>query len=123
MSAGMVWVFLLSDLLMKFFTDDPPVIGIGATYLKIAVLMFNSYVLLNVSVAVLQGMKKPMFAVWIGLFRQVLLPVLLFGIFTRVMQSELTAIWWGLVAINWAAAIFSVAYVTRKLRKLPLTPP
>ncbi|HZK06649.1 MAG TPA: MATE family efflux transporter [Bacteroidales bacterium] len=120
MGAGMVWVFLLSDLLMKFFTVDPPVIGIGATYLKIAVMMFYSYVLLNVSVAALQGMKKPMFAVWIGLFRQVVMPITLFGIFSWVMKLELTAIWWGLVAINWTAAIFAVIYVTKKLRKIPL---
>jgi putative MATE family efflux protein len=122
MSVGMVWVFLLSDLLMQLFTGDAPVIDIGATYLKIAVLIFNSYVLLNVSVAVLQGMKKPMFAVWIGLFRQVVMPIALFGIFSWVLQLGLTALWWGLVAINWTAALFSVFYVNRKLRKMSHVP-
>lgn len=119
MSVGMIWVFLLSDLLMQLFTGDAPVVGIGATYLKIAVLIFNSYVLLNISVAVLQGMKKPMFAVWIGLFRQVLMPVILFGIFTWMLQFQLTAIWWGLVVINWSAALISVAFTSKKLRRLP----
>lgn len=118
MSFGMVWIFLLSDQLMILFTKDLPVIAIGSEYLKIATAIFNSYVLMNVSVAVWQGLKKPMFAIWIGLYRQVLLPVILFTILADFLGFELLGIWWGLVGINWSAAIISVFFTLRKLRSI-----
>ncbi len=117
MSAGMVWVFFLSDQLMKLFTGDTPVIGIGAHYLKIAVVIFNSYVLLNISVAILQGLKKPMFAIWIGLYRQVIMPVAVFSLFVDVWDFGLNAIWWGIAANNWTAAIIAVLFTLKKLHK------
>ncbi|MCF8364368.1 MAG: MATE family efflux transporter [Bacteroidales bacterium] len=118
MSFGMVWVFLLSHYLVGLFTTDQEVIEIGALYLQIAVIIFNAYVLMNISVAVLQGLKKPMFAIWIGLFRQVLMPVLLFSLLAEILGFELLGIWWGLVIINWTAAIISVLFTLRKLKTL-----
>jgi len=119
MTFGMVWVFIFAHNLVAFFTVDENVISIGTQYLHIAVLVFNSYVLLNISVAVLQGMKKPMFAIWIGLFRQVLLPVVLFYLLADVLGLELLGIWWGIAIINWVSAIISVIFTLRKLKTLP----
>jgi len=116
MTFGMIWVFILSHYLVGLFTSDQTVVGIGADYLKIATLIFNAYVLMNVSVAVLQGLKKPMFAVWIGFFRQVLLPVVMFTLLADKLGFELLGIWWGLVVINWTAAIISVIYTLRKIK-------
>lgn len=116
MTFGMVWVFLLSDHLMQLFTNDEAVISIGSTYLKIATLVFNAYVLMNISVALLQGMKKPMFAIWIGLLRQVLLPVIVFILLAEVLELGLLGIWWGIAIINWISAIISVLFTLKKLR-------
>jgi len=118
MTVGMVWVFLLARTLVAFFTTDEEVIAIGTQYLQIAVLVFNSYVLLNISVAVLQGMKKPMFAIWIGLFRQVLMPVVVFYLLADLLGLELLGIWWGIAIINWLSAIISVIFTLRKLLRL-----
>ncbi len=118
MTIGMVWVYFFAENLVKLFTDDVPVIEIGTTYLQIATLIFNSYVLLNVSVAVLQGLKKPMFAIWIGLIRQVALPIGLFTLLAEVMGLGLIGIWWGIAIINWVSAIISVVFTVRKLKKV-----
>lgn len=118
MSLGMVWVFLLSDHLVELFTDDKPVIAIGTQYLKIATVIFNSYVLMNVSIAVLQGLKKPMFAIWLGLYRQVVMPVAIFSLFAEVLGFGLLGIWWGIAGINWSAAIISVIFTLRKLKRI-----
>ncbi|MFP4471613.1 MAG: MATE family efflux transporter [Bacteroidales bacterium] len=117
MSAGMVWVFLFAGQLMKIFTDDGSVIDIGTQYLRIAIIIFNSYVLMNISVAVLQGLKKPMFAIWIGLYRQLLMPVTVFTLLTDVWGLGLTAIWWGIAGINWSSAVISVIFTLHKLRR------
>jgi Na+-driven multidrug efflux pump len=115
---GMVWVFLFSHQIMALFTDDPEVVEIGSTYLKIATIVFNSYVLMNISIAVLQGIKKPLFAIWIGLYRQIIMPVLLFPLLAQVFDFRLMGIWWGIAAINWSAAIFSIVYTHKILREM-----
>jgi putative MATE family efflux protein len=122
MSIGMVWIFLFSDTLMRFFTGNEDVIGIGSTYLKIATLIFNAYLLLNVSIAVLQGLKMPMFAVWTGIYRHFVMPVTVFTLFAQVFGFGLLGIWWGIAAINWSAAIISVIFTLRKLRKIEPEP-
>jgi putative MATE family efflux protein len=115
---GMMWVFLFSHQIMALFTDDTEVVEIGSTYLKIATIVFNSYVLMNISIAVLQGIKKPLFAIWIGLYRQIIMPVLLFPILAHVFDFRLMGIWWGIAAINWSAAIFSIVYTHKILREM-----
>jgi putative MATE family efflux protein len=118
MIIGMIWIFLFSELLMGLFTKNEAVISIGSTYLKIATLIFNAYLLLNVSIAVLQGLKMPMFAVYAGIYRQFIMPVAVFTLFARVFDFGLLGIWWGIAGINWTAAIFSVIYTLQKLRKI-----
>lgn len=122
MSIGMVWVFLFSSLLMKLFTANEAVIGVGSTYLKIATLIFNAYLLLNVSIAVMQGLKMPMLAVWMGIYRQFIMPMIVLSLLAQVFEYGLIGIWWGIVAINWTAAIIAVIYTLRKLKSLSLHP-
>lgn len=122
MSIGMVWIFLFSELLMKLFTANEAVIGIGSTYLKIATLIFNAYLLLNVSIAVMQGMKMPWLAVWMGIYRQFIMPILVLSMLIQVMGYGLIGIWWGIVVINLSAALIAVIYTLRKLKSLSLHP-
>jgi len=117
MAAGSVVVFMGARPLMALFTSDESVVAIGATYLRIDALVLYAYVLLFVHVAALQGMKKPMFAVWIGLYRQIVAPFLLFWMLTRVFQFGPLAIWWGIFAITWSAAIFTFFYARKRVKQ------
>jgi putative MATE family efflux protein len=118
MTIGMVWVYLLSDKLMQIFTTAGEVIEIGSEYLIIATIVFNSYVILNISISALQGMKKPMFAIWIGIYRQLLMPVIVFWVLIDVAGLGLTSIWWGIAGINWTAAIIALLFTLNKLKTL-----
>jgi putative MATE family efflux protein len=113
MGIGTVLVFVGANYLMTFFTDDPSVIRIGATYLRIDALVFYAYVVLFVHVAALQGMKRPMYALWIGLYRQIVAPAILFSSLIRVFETGLTGIWWGIFAVTWSAALFTLFYARR----------
>lgn len=124
MAAGSVLVFMGARVLMTLFTSDESVIDVGATYLRIDALVLYAYVLLFVHVAALQGMKRPMFAVWIGLYRQIIAPFILFWTLTRVLHLGLLGIWWGIFAITWSAALFTFFYARgivekKALRGLP----
>jgi putative MATE family efflux protein len=118
MIPGAAAVFALSGTLMHIFTNDPAVIDIGAVYLKIDALVLYAYVILFVHVAALQGIKRPMYAIWIGLFRQVLAPLAVFHLLAVVWGWELLGVWWGIFIVTWAAAIVTIVYARFKLKKV-----
>ncbi|MBP1739956.1 MAG: efflux family protein [Deltaproteobacteria bacterium] len=115
MGIGTVLVLAGAKVLMTFFTDDPSVIRIGATYLRIDALVFYAYVVLFVHVAALQGMKRPMYALWIGLYRQIVAPAILFWSLIHVFETGLTGIWWGIFSVTWSAALFTLFYARRRI--------
>ena len=118
MAVGTALILVSAKFLMELFTGDDAVVGIGATYLRIDALVFYAYVFLFVNVAALQGMKKPMFAVWIGLYRQVAAPAALFWVLTRVFHLGLLGIWWGIFAVTWSAAAITLLYTKKTINRL-----
>lgn len=98
----------LAGLLMSVFTSDAEVIAIGRQYLYIAGLIYYAYVILFSSVSLMQGMKRPMPALWIGLYRQLVAPVVVFYLFSEVFGWGLLGIWWGIFAVTWSAALVAL---------------
>ncbi len=115
---GIISVFLFSSQLMAAFTNDIKVIGIGIEYLHIAVLFFCAYIFLNISVSTLQGMKKPAYAIFVGAYRQFLIPIPLFFLFAIYFGWGTKGIWWGVFVANWSAAIFTYFYTRNKISNL-----
>ncbi len=118
MGIGTLTVFLFSKHLMGIFTDDVRVQEMGSAYMRIDAFVFYAYVILFVYVSALQGVKRPMFAIWIGISRQLIIPVAVFSLLTRVLGVGLLGIWWGIFAITWSAALFTILYARRRLEKL-----
>jgi putative MATE family efflux protein len=118
MGLGTIGVFLFAEQLMGLFTSDGRVVEIGATYLRIAAFVFYAYVILYVNVAALQGVKRPMYAIWIGLYRQIIAPIIVFYFLTQVLDFGLMAIWWGIFSVTWSAAVITFFYARRLLRKV-----
>ena len=117
-SFGIVGVLFLTEKLMALFTKDAEVIAIGSHYLLISVLVYWAYAILFMLTSVLQGLRKPMFAVWIGLYRQIIAPLAFFYFFSRVLGWELNGIWWGIFAINWTAVVISYLYAKKVMREI-----
>jgi len=118
MTLGAAAVFAAAGPVMGLFTGDPLVIAIGTTYLRIAAFILYAYVILFVHVAALQGVKRPLFAIWIGLARQIVLPVIVFYVLTSVLSCTIVGIWWGIFGITWGAAIFTFVYARSRLREM-----
>ena len=118
MGLGTIGVFLLAEQLMGLFTGDGKVVEIGATYLRIAAFVFYAYVILYVNVAALQGVKRPMYAIWIGLYRQIIAPMIVFYFLTQILDFGLMAVWWGIFSVTWSAAVITFFYARRLLRKV-----
>lgn len=109
-------VLPFAGALMRFFTDDPTVVAIGRQYLYIEGLVYYAYVILFSSVSLMQGMKRPIPALWIGLYRQLIAPPIIFLLFSEVFGWGLMGIWWGIFAVTWSAALVALALSRRDLR-------
>jgi putative MATE family efflux protein len=107
---GMLVVLLLAAPLMSFFSDDQEVISIGATFLRISAITYWAYMISFISVSALQGLKRPLYAIWIGLYRQVVGPITFFWLLATFLGFGLLGIWWGIFIITWTAAIITLLY-------------
>ncbi len=115
---GSVAMFLAAEPMMRLFSKDEAVVQIGAHYLRIAAFIEYAYVIMFVNTSALQGLKKPAFALWIGLYRQLLAPASLFYLATRVWDFGLNGIWYGVFGITWTAAVVAVVYAQRVVGRL-----
>src|SRR3974390_3015590 len=103
---------------MSVFSRDKAVIDAGVRYLRIESFVFPAYVLLYVCVSAMQGVKRPAFALIIGLYRQIAAPFLAFPLLAIVLGWGAMGIWWGIFITTWSAAVIVVIYVTKILKKL-----
>ncbi|KIX12211.1 MATE family efflux transporter [Dethiosulfatarculus sandiegensis] len=122
MGAGGVFVFFMAAPLMRLFTDDPLVVKAGVDYLSISAWALYAYVILYVNISAMQGIKKPALAVWIGIFRQIFAPGLIFYLCAHFFKTGLIGIWWGIFGVTWLAALMAFFYARGKLKKLTPEP-
>ncbi|GAB7082250.1 MATE family efflux transporter [Megalodesulfovibrio paquesii] len=113
MAVGGVLLHFLAEPLMAAFTDDAAVVESGAVYLRLAAFILYAYVVVYVHVAALQGVRKPMFGVVIGVYRQLLAPIILFHIGVFVFKWNILWIWWSIFLITWSAALCSLVFGRR----------
>jgi len=111
-------ILLFAEPLMAFFTSDPAVISIGAEYLRIDAFVLYAYVIIFVSTSALQGMKRPVFAIIMGISRQVVAPLLLFTLFTTIMGYGTISLWLSIAGIVWTAAAIAFWYARKIIIKV-----
>ncbi len=110
MVVGGVLLWFTRRWLMGVFTQDQEVIARGSEYLGIASVTLCSYVILFQTVVLLQGLKRPSFAIWIGMYRQIVAPLLFYNLLAVVLGWGLWGIWWGITLITWSAALMTLGY-------------
>ena len=113
-----VIVFAAPGPIMRLFTADRAVVDIGAYYLRISAFIYWAYIILFVAVAALQGLKKPLYAIWIGLYRQIVAPAAVFYALAYLTGMGLKGIWWGIFLVTWSATIFTLFYVQRTMARM-----
>lgn len=113
-----VFLLLAARPLMQLFTDDAVIIETGVVYLRFAAFIAAAYMFLFVSDATMRGLKRPMFFLWLGIVRQILLPVVVFTLLIKFFHIGLVGIWWGIFAIVWLAALVALWYVRRTFARI-----
>ncbi|HEY6009369.1 MAG TPA: MATE family efflux transporter, partial [Geobacteraceae bacterium] len=112
-------IFAGAPWLVALFSNDAAVVAIGASYLHVAAFIFCAYVILYINVFALQGLKLPLFAVVIGIYRQIAAPLAVFYLLAVRLGYGVRGIWWGIFLVTWSAALISLAYMRRVARGLP----
>jgi putative MATE family efflux protein len=118
MTFGMILVYPLAPFLVGIFNKEHDVIFEGTRYLRIDFLAFNAYIILNVCLSILQAIKKPRYAIGLGIYRQLLMPFVLFTLLGSVLGLGLVGIWIGIVATTWSAAILTLFITRYELSKI-----
>ncbi|YCM42240.1 MATE family efflux transporter [Verrucomicrobiaceae bacterium 227] len=115
MLVGGFFVWLLRDPAMRLFTDDALVISHGRDYLLTASLTLAAYPILFVTVFALLGIKRPVYGLVIGIYRQLVAPVIVFHTLAFTIGWGLWGIWWGICFVTWSAALITLAIGTKKI--------
>ena len=117
MLLGTLIIVPLAPWLISLFDSSSTVVEAGTRYLRIEAFAFTTYIFLNVCVSILQGIKKPKFGMYIGIYRQII-PIGIFYLFGTIFGMGILGVWWGIVLINWSAVIISIVYTRTQLKKL-----
>jgi len=102
---------------MSIFSDDPDVIRVGATYLRIDAFLFPVYVMLFSFNSLLQALKKPVWTLWISLYRQGFAVAFFIWVFVGLFDFNLDGVWIGIataVSSGWVIALIIVRHVAAK---------
>jgi putative MATE family efflux protein len=67
---GGVCVWFLGETLMRVFTTDAEIIRKGGGYLRVAAVTLAAYPILFVTVFMMQGLKRPGYGLWIGIYQK-----------------------------------------------------
>jgi Na+-driven multidrug efflux pump len=93
---------------VRLFTQDPVVIEIGASYLRVDAVLFPIYMMLFSINSILQALKKPIWTLWISIYRQGLGVALFIWIFIGLLNFDVLGVWLGIavaVSTGWLLSL------------------
>jgi putative MATE family efflux protein len=118
MIAGGAVVWIFGGAAVGIFTDDPDVIRHGTDYLAAAAVTLAAYPILFVTVFMMQGLKRPGYGLWIGIYRQIAAPIVVYHTLAFSLCWGLFGIWWGMATVTWSAGIFALWWGWKVCRDL-----
>ena len=103
---------------MGLFTNEEEVINIGIGYIQVAAFFTPIIAILNISIALMQGLKKPSFTVFISIFKEVIATVILFYILSFYFDFQLKGIWSSLLIVNYLSVFIFLIMVHNRMKSL-----
>lgn len=102
---------------MGLFTDDPDVIAVGVSYLRVDSFLFPIYMMLFSINSFLQGLKKPIWTLWISVYRQGIGIALFIWIYVGLFGFDIWGVWFGIgtaVTTGWIIAMVVAAGIAKR---------
>lgn len=110
-----LWIF--GRFFLSFFTEDAEVIRVGLAYLRVDSLILPAYMMLFSINSFLQALKRPIWTVWISLYRQAFGIAFFVWLFIGVWDFSEIGVWFGVacaVLTGLAVAMAIAAQVARR---------
>jgi putative MATE family efflux protein len=110
-----LWFF--GKYAMALFTADDQVIAVGASYLKVDGFLFPVYLMLFSINSILQALKKPVWTLWISIYRQGFGVAFFIWVFVGLLDFDVWGVWFGIgtaVFSGWVIAMVIVHHVARQ---------
>mgnify|MGYP000170238399 CR=1 FL=1 len=104
MIIGGILIFSFARPLISFFADNPAVIEVGVSYLRVEAIILPAYVLVFVSAATLQGVKQPMIPMYFNVIRTLILPISFIFVALTLFQTGIYGVWWSIAISSWLIA-------------------
>ena len=112
-----ILIYFSAETAVSLFTNDEEVIKYGTTYLQITALMEPIYPIFFISNALLQGLKKATYVMFLSMFRMVILPLITLSFLILYLKSSFDFVFWGLLIINWIFGIFLFIFTKIVMKK------
>lgn len=109
-------LYFASPLLMRSFTDDPEVIAIGVSYLRIDGFILPVYMMLFAINSFLQALKRPIWTFWIGVYRQAFGVAFFVYVYVILFGSGVIGVWFGIataVVSGWLISLGVAEIIAR----------
>jgi len=93
---------------MSFFTDDQQVIAVGVSYLRVDSFLFVLYMMLFSINSLLQALKRPVWTLWISIYRQGFGVAFFVWLLVGVIGMDVWGVWLGIglaVSSGWVIAL------------------
>lgn len=114
---GVSSFLLFADDFAALLTSDIQVIQQAALYLRVSGVASYAFVVIFISIAMLQGIAKPGIIFPVSIYRQVFAPTVVFTILSA-FGFGILSIWIGLDIIIFSSALFLWWYAKKKLSSL-----
>ena len=103
---GLVVFFFTAELVALLFSSDPLVIKAASELVIVDAFTFFAYSTIFISVATLQGMKRPKMIFYVSLFRQFIFPLILYSLVAFYFELPLIFIFLSTTLSTYIAAIW-----------------
>ena len=101
-------LYFAAPLLMRIFTSDPAVIEIGVSYLHVDGFILPIYMMLFAINSFLQALKKPIWTLLIGIYRQAFGVAFFSYIFVHIWGFGVIGVWYGIATSVLTGLILSL---------------
>ena len=101
-------LYFAAPLLMRTFTPDPDVIEIGVSYLRVDGFILPIYMMLFAINSFLQALKKPIWTLLIGIYRQAFGVAFFSYIFVYIWGFGVIGVWFGIATSVLSGLILSL---------------
>jgi len=105
-----------SPALVSVFSEDEAILSTGSTYLRIDAIAYFGYVVLFLSVAVLQARKQPLFPMFLGIARQFVVPASINYVLIMWLDMPMISVFYTIVCVVALAATVSHWWTMKQLR-------